>query len=350
MSRDALAALAALLLLVALAATVGVAVHLNEDGTPPAATRHELVRWDISTVDEAEPAEFPRAWAWTSPVAEGSLTEAISSWNVLCPPGTGVRAQGRVRRDGGWSPWLDFGAFGEVPPADAPAEFASGRVAVDVLELREPADGFQLRLIGYAFSPGGDVPTPLRAAVALSGPGEPDAVSASAWTGDLGVPFIPQRDAGEGVAARVCSPTAVAMVLSHLGRPVTPAESAAALYDREHGIFGNWNRAAAYAGSLGFDATIERFATLDAAADLLADGVPLVASVRFGPGECPSFVMDSTAGHLIVLRGRTPSGDFVVNDPADPDRGGGAVYDAADLRRAWIENAGGVAYVIRPAG
>jgi hypothetical protein len=125
-------------------------------------------------------------------------------------------------------------------------------------------------------------------------------------------------------------------------------ENALAIHDQEHGIFGNWNRATARAGELGLAAQLERFTSLDQARAKLAAGLPLIISIRYAAGEAPSFLMEQTSGHLIVLRGVTPEGDFIVNDPADAERGDGPVYKAVDVHKAWLENASGVGYVLRP--
>ena len=51
---------------------------------------------------------------------------------------------------------------------------------------------------------------------------------------------------------------------------------------------------------------------------------------------------------MIVIRGFTPEGDVIVNDPASREHGDGAIYPAEQLARAWFAK-GGVAYIIKPA-
>ena len=102
-----------------------------------------------------------------------------------------------------------------------------------------------------------------------------------------------------------------------------------------------------FAGSMGLDAWLERFGSMDDVRARVVRGQPVVASIRFGSGEFPSNVMDATAGHLIVIRGFNEAGDAIVNDPASKERGEGIVYNADDLARAWFGGAGGVAYIIR---
>jgi hypothetical protein len=38
------------------------------------------------------------------------------------------------------------------------------------------------------------------------------------------------------------------------------------------------------------------------------------------------FIYENTGGHLLVIRGFTPGGDVIVNDPASRDKGNGAIY------------------------
>lgn len=123
-------------------------------------------------------------------------------------------------------------------------------------------------------------------------------------------------------------------------------ENALAIYDPENALFGNWNRAIARAGDVGLDGWLTRTRDWDQVKASIAAGQPLIASIAFREGEFPSNVLNRTGGHLIVVRGLTPEGDAIVNDPASADKGDGVVYVAEELQRAWFGH-GGVTYVIR---
>jgi hypothetical protein len=166
---------------------------------------------------------------------------------------------------------------------------------------------------------------------------------------DLPVPFRAQGNAAKPLRPEICSPTSVSMVMQYHGFDRPTEENALAIYDAEYDMFGNWARAVAWAGQNGFDAWLTRFRTWDQVKAAIASGQPIVASIRFKKGQCPSFVMQQTAGHLIVIRGVTRDGDLIVNDPASRDRGNGAIYKASELETAWIGH-GGVGYVIRKSG
>jgi hypothetical protein len=120
-----------------------------------------------------------------------------------------------------------------------------------------------------------------------------------------------------------------------------------AIYDEETRIFGNWNRAVQRAGELGLDAWITRFRTWDQVKAQIAAGQPVIASIKFEKGVMPSNpIYQDTDGHLIVIRGFTPEGNVIVNDPASRAKGNAVVYKSQELGKAWF-NAGGVAYIIR---
>jgi len=261
-----------------------------------------------------DPRGYPRRGSWTSPVmpSEPALTELLPSWSVDAPAGTGVRFSARTRDagSGDWSPWLDYGYWGEVPPPADPEAFDGGKVLVDILELEAPADAWQVRADLFAYDLGA-TPTLRRVSVASRSPAEDAGHGEAGWHGVLDVPFIPQVLGGDRLKSEICSPTSVAMALAFHGVEVGVAENALATFDREHGLFGNWNRAVARANQLGAKAHLERFAWWDRVAGHLAAGRVVVASVNYADGQAPSFIDNATTGHLIVIRGLTPEGGRV---------------------------------------
>ena len=302
-----------------------------------------------------------------TPTAFG-FTELLPSWNpAALPAGHGLTLWVRSRdaQTQTWSPWLLIGRWGDAPVSagEGVTSFAFGEVAIDILELQRPADAFQIG-VGYITQVEGPVFRDVlrKVTVVVSGPAK-DApkqwvaplsdedqrrVDAGGWRCDLDVPFLPQKMLPQRLWRRGCSPTATAMVLRDRGlEACDPTRTAEAVYDRQHDIYGNWGRAVAYAGSLGLDTELARFRTWKQLKASIARGQPVVASIRFEEGEFPSNPMGQTDGHLIVIRGLTPNGDAIVNDPAlsDDNAGDGIVYNAEELARAWLGN-GGVAYVI----
>ena len=307
-------------------------------------------------VMEQSGESFPRTARWTSAETptEFSFTELLPSWNVSAPQDTGLRLEVRARdaRSGNWSPWLYLGSWGRTGGGKKTITCRQGVVHVDYLTLRRPSDAYQVRVEFQSFSLDKSVtPALRRVAVCYSGVTDRRETVGPVdnWARDLKVPFHTQRDAPKPLAGEVCSPTSVTMVLGHWGveRPVV--DNALAIYDDENEMFGNWGRAVARAGELGMEGWLTRFRNWEQVKAQITSGQPVIASIRFKDGSVPSAVMKQTAGHLIVIRGFTPGGDVIVNDPASRDRGNGAVYKADELARAWFDH-GGVADVIRRPG
>lgn len=305
---------------------------------------------------------FPRSGRWTSPETETAFpfTELVPSWNVTTPEETGLNFLVRTRdaETAEWSPWLYMGQWGRTLHwPNRTIRFEHGKVNVDNLILKRPADAFQVRANFYSYDLTGEARPSLRAyAVAYSGVVEdeqkraelkPKVALEGDWARSLDVPFLGQFNNGEAIRGSTCSPTSTAMLLAYRGVEMPVLETCMAILDPEYGIFGNWARAVAHASNQGLDAFLTRVRTHDEVKKFISEGFPLIASIKFKEGEFPSNPMKSTGGHLIVIRGLTEEGDAIVNDPAVDEGGEGLVYKWDELKRAWIDK-GGVTYVIGP--
>ena len=161
-----------------------------------------------------------------------------------------------------------------------------------------------------------------------------------------------------------CSPTSTSMVLAYWNRGPKPRQYAwvdpryrqpwvdyAARFTYASGYDGTgmWPFNTAYAGRFGLDSFVTRLRSLREAELFISAGIPLVASIAFGKGELDGAPIDSTNGHLLVIRGFTARGDVKVDDPAAPSAKTVArTYRRGQFERAWIGATGGVAYVIHP--
>ena len=303
---------------------------------------------------------FPRDGTWTSDEMRTSFpfTRLISSFNVATPPDTGVTLEVRVKHGVTWSPWIDMQSWGKVvQPLNRDLKWDGGELDTDELVLTKPADHYQSRvtLTSFAFD---EKITPLVRRVSICCSGvvndeaarkrlNPPTTVPSTWARDLKVPFRGQGalDNPKQIRGMICSPTSVSMVLDYYGFNRSTVENAMAIYDPHFDLFGNWGRAVTRAGEFGLDAWLERFRNWDQVKTEIANGSPVIASIYFERGEATGFIYERTGGHLLVIRGFTPSGDIIVNDPASRDKGNGAVYPAGEFARAWFDN-GGVGYVI----
>ena len=159
-----------------------------------------------------------------------------------------------------------------------------------------------------------------------------------------------------------CSPTSVSMVLGYYDALPSAEQyawvgddhrnpwvdhAARMVYDYEYDGAGNWAFNTAYAAQHTDNAFVTRMESLRDVERFIRAGIPVVASVAFGPGELDGAPISSTAGHLMVIVGFTEEGDVRVNDPAAPrNRSVRRTYDRGQFENAWLPTSGGLAYVI----
>ncbi|MGH7279840.1 MAG: C39 family peptidase, partial [Candidatus Rokuibacteriota bacterium] len=165
----------------------------------------------------------------------------------------------------------------------------------------------------------------------------------------LAVPALTQMTEPEAVRLRICSPASVAMVLRYWGHAPSVAAVAAAVFHPAHDLYGVWPAAIRVAARYGIAGYLLRFPDWGAAVWCLAQGMPLIASIRYAEGEVEGAPIGRTDGHLVVVTG-CDGETVLVNDPAAltvrevPRR-----YRLEQFRRAWLDR-GGVGYVLfKPA-
>ncbi len=315
------------------------------------------------------------ATSWSSPWIEPGfgLVDVVPSWNASTPPGTWVEVRVQGRDVAGQTRWYELGRWcsdhaGERTSV-AGQEDGRGRVDVDTLRAADRFDAYRLRVDLH----GAPASVSLVAAVAsgarasdLGGASEPSLADGV----ELAVPSYSQRiHAGhfpelDGGGASWCSAASTAMLVAFWGRGPREADltwvgeehvdacvdhAARGTFDRAYGGCGNWPFNTAYAATFGLEAFVTRMRSLRDAEACLEHGIPVAASISARPGELDGFPADGSAGHLVVIRGQTPRGDPIVNDPAAPANDDvRRVYDRAQFERAWLGGSGGIVYVVRP--
>ena len=292
------------------------------------------------------------------------FTELLPSWNIALDEETqGYRIELRVQdaRSGAWSPWFYFGTAGATDGSTTTAvinDDAWGEVDIDYLLLKRPARAHQVKVTLYSAADG-DSPLPaVKRIHAVVSNIEGDKAlhrrvrgamprARGDWATTLTIPYRAQRWVDDRrLGGEICCPTCVAMVLESHGIEIGTMKASANALDHEHGIYGNWPRAAQSVVRHGLASEVRRFRETDDLKPFIAAGVPVMASIRARPGEMQNARYKSTNGHLILIIGLTPEGDFIVNDPASPGAGGEEiVYTDAEIRKAWFEK-GGVGIVI----
>ena len=315
---------------------------------------------------------------WTSPwVRPGfDLTRLIASWSATTPRDSWIEIRVRGRAAGGaTSSWDVLGRWA-AGDRFVKRRTVSGQgddlasVNVDTWQTAG-LRGYQVRLTllrrsGAAYTPSVD-------AVGAMTSRLPDAAGPTSKPGPaagrtLDVPRFSQmvhrgHYPGWGGGGQAwCSPTSTSMVLAYYDAlprkkayewvPAGHTDpwvdlAARRTYDHDYDGAGNWPFNTAYAAPLAGKAFVTRLRSLREAERFIVAGIPVVASIAFGPGELSGAPISSTNGHLLVIVGFTKSGDPVVNDPAATTRSGvRRVYDRGQLERAWLEGSGGTTYVI----
>jgi len=313
--------------------------------------------------------------AYESPIIPSAFAfnELLVSWNISVPPNAAVILEISVGRSGNkrFSPWLRVGEWGAAAILGDPiafgvaaTRFARGRVEVDIFRSADHFDAFRYRIRAVAIGPAPSMVRVRRVAACYSDtlgrptPAQPhDTQRARRPTGKshvrrLPVHFRSQRAVGGDLADRLCSPTSLAMVLEYHGVKRATLEIAKRCHDPIHDIYGNWARNVQAAASLGIGGYLTRFSDWRPVERLIAEGLPVIASIRFNrPRLIRAAPYRTTKGHLLVICGFDTDGHVEVCDPAvaDPATGRRIKYPRAELEQAWFGGSGGVAYVLSPS-
>jgi len=284
-------------------------------------------------------------------IEPGLFDEALVSWDLRVPRRGAARLEARVRHGEIWTEWMTLAFRGdrEVDGFSEPLRRgASARVDVDVIVCESPADAVEWRIVTLGSGPvefGSVWVTTTRIGVgggggSVRGGAEPELL-------DHAVPHRAQADGGEGLDGRLCSPTAVAMVVASRGVDVTVAEMARRVHDDEFDLYGNWVNNTLAASELGVPMHVTRIGSWEEAAVFMRRGPIVISLPPFEERELPEAGYSSASGHLIVLHGFDGRGGVLVRDPAYGDESEAArVYRRDRLARLWLIENKGTAYVL----
>ena len=245
-----------------------------------------------------------------------------------------------------WTPWICTTTIGShVFPSESRS--AALTVEIDMFRAATPVEAVRLRVRVH---PAGALVHPLLvtlSAADLDSPLPPEPEKSQGGVGPLAVPARSQMEEAIEVCDRICSPTSVAMVLEYWGHPTSVSRLAAEIFHPGLDRYGVWPAAMAAAARRGVGGYLLRFPDWAAVSWCLAQGLPVVASIRYESGELQGAAIARTDGHLVVLTGEDLPHVF-VNDPAGRTRGEVARrYRRPDMYRVWLER-GAVGYVFFP--
>jgi hypothetical protein len=311
----------------------------------------------------------------TSPVitTKQQITTVISSWDATTPTGTWLEVHVRTLQNGSWTHWYDLpiwaSDFSTIHRHSVDGQDdAGGLVATDTYYTNNVnATAYQLSYTLFTTSPSVSLTLHRISAIASFDVGNSSqypvvAPDKSAWGINLPVPQrsqeLPQYNGlGFGGGGEVwCSPTSTSMVAAYwsnlLHNPSlneTVPDTARDVYDYTYDGTGNWPFNTAYTGAHGLRSFVTRMYSLSQVEQWIKFGVPIVISIAWGPGQLPGADIDSTDGHLMVVRGFTSTGDVIANDPASPtDAAVQHIYPRAIFQSLWLNASNGTVYVNYP--
>jgi hypothetical protein len=359
---------------------------------------HDLGRLAITLQDGQQEG------SWTSPVFAPAtpVNKVVTSWQANTPGNSYIQTYLQVQRsDNVWSGWYNMGNWAFANHTQANGVITSLRgfageqaddtasVDQDTLWLNDGlwAKAYKIRTTLYADNTSKPVVRQLALVASDYLQNTETGTSSTTMTKQIELPVpalsqyvhsneYPQFDGG---GAAWCSPTAVSMILRYYGRgpsaqdiaalPADPVFDANHRQDGDvdyavHHIFdngypekntGNWPLNTAYAASFGLDTSVRQYNSLQNIEKWIQNGVPVVITLKWDntdadpANDLTGSSIQKTAGHLMVIRGFTKTGDVIVNDPASPAGNGQVrhVYSRAQLEHLWLKAKGGTVYIIQ---
>lgn len=268
--------------------------------------------------------QYPKEGYYISKALElPPFDRVVPSWNAFTPEGTYIIVKIQFRINDIWSEWLSMGEWGFYHDSRSDSNSVTlGRTNIDTIFVKSPSLANALRIKVEFFSDGRA--TPILHQITTTAYSNKHELSipvlqSEGWERELAVPCRSQMVEDESVANRVCSPTSLAMVLEYYGSSYTTKEIYDVVFDHQENIYGNWPFNTAVAGHLGFEAYVDYYFSIDQIKEKIAQGIPIICSIKFRKGELTGAPINSTNGHLLVVRGFSNQNGqeyVIVNDPA----------------------------------
>lgn len=309
---------------------------------------------DIGTVESPEVS------------VNSGFDQMVISWNATTPVGSNLTLFVQALVDGYWTKWYRMAIWnqGGCPQHRTSCTDQSdeiGTVDCDILKLKSMASAFKIKA---ELSSADKIHYPSLRFISVN------VIDSKAWIVDmpphkevwgteLTVPELCQIsvEGGDGW----CSPTSTAMLLGYwaekLNRPemkLGVTETAQAVHDEAWRGTGNWTFNTAHAGEFaGMRAYVTRFSGIGQIERWIEKGVPVIVSLHYS--RLRKMVTEHESGHLMVIRGFTPYGDPIFNDPWARVENGEKlrkIFPRQDLEAAWLGPNGsfGTVYIIHPEG
>ena len=275
-----------------------------------------------------------------------SFSSLVLSVNFRASEDGCLLLEAQVCQNGQWSGFYKLGLLSmQFKRSFPPQEDAFGRVETDELRLSAPAEAYRFRL-KYA----ADISLSGLWACGVCVPFAYDAQTASLLPGGAfckEVKPISQMLQNHAERRRICSPTSLCMALNSLGVDVSLGTVLQSVFDQTVGIYGNWAFNTAAAGSLGMQSYVRRFSSLEELKDFVTPDSLVVASIAYKKGELDGAPMESTPGHLVLVRGWDKDKILAADPAVATEESVLRAYDARQFAQAWLLNKQGAAYIVR---
>ena len=322
------------------AACIGLDARAVTEAIPPH-VRRDLQRPSAPVPDGADVILQFGPWVPRAPARH-----LVPSLALLTPRRYALRFEVSGCRGGAWTAWVATATLGDDVFAPFPTAADGLTAEIDEIHATAPVDAVRLRVrIGGAVDVVSHAPW-LITLSASDGALAPQ-VEAPLSAGPLAVPARTQLTEPESVRLRICSPTSVGMAMEYFGRALPTMVIADAVFHAPTDRYGVWPAAVRAAAAHGVPGYLLRFPDWTAAAWCLDRGLPIVASVRFSPGELTDAPIPETTGHLVVITG-LHGDDVLVNDPVAPSvESVPRRYRRNEFSRIWLERSG-VGYIFFP--
>ena len=132
---------------------------------------------------------------------------------------------------------------------------------------------------------------------------------------NINVPVKSQMLEDETIQRRICSPTCVSMVIDYYSHLTSVLEVSKLSYNKKHDMYGIWPQSIWAASKYGILGYLYKFNNWNEVHNILANKIPIIASINYRDQELSNAAIAETPGHLVVLKGFNKNEVF-VNDPA----------------------------------
>ena len=287
-------------------------------------------------------------------IHSNEFTELVSSWNVNTPKGTDVEVSFQVKVGDNWSMWFSYGKWSSNRDGGSidGQKDEIGKMSIDTLTMLggKKADAFKYKVMLTRNDSSIHSPRirAISAALKLSITAIPAFDINTNYLVELDVPERSQMIIPE-IGNIICSATSLAMVLEYYSKKIATEEVAANVLDNSAEIYGNWSYNVAYAGTMGLNAYVFRFSTIGEIKNKIAEGIPVIASIRIkSKDELQGAPSAYPSGHLVVVRGfvmRDGEEYIIINDPAAPNNETvRREYKVSEFEKAWVN----IVYILTP--